>query len=100
MGRHQRLDMASELLVMWLQESRRARHVACVGRVGHAFECWRLTAREQALLRKYLAECSLSTLRDSASAGISPCTVHHSDFERLYAEMAAYRWDALNTMAS
>lgn len=72
-----------------------AQLAAASARQRRAFACWRLVAQEQRLLHRYLSECSASGFPGAfgtASRGDGG-TVQPADFERVYAQLAAQRWE-------
>jgi len=80
----------------WHEEAVRARCEAHLARAGKLFRCWQLYAKEQKLLQRYLNQCSSSSFtgaRGSANNGGAGGDVQPADFERLYEQMAALRWD-------
>jgi len=77
----------------WSAGAARARRAAWQRQAKWAFACWRLYAREQELLRKYLEECSAAGFGQGAAPGApAQGAVGPGDLEALYREMATQRW--------
>ncbi|CAJ1340263.1 unnamed protein product, partial [Effrenium voratum] len=68
---------------------RRQEETARAAQLRKVFACWRLAAREQQLLEKYLHECAAINIQGKSTKS----TVEASDLEQLYREMAEYRWN-------
>jgi len=78
----------------WGAAARAARLAAEGARKRKAFACWRLLAQEQRLLKRYLRECSAAGFQGvSQGQHPAPGAVQPADFERLYAQLAAQRWE-------
>merc|ERR1712190_522015 len=78
----------------WRREAIRGKLMAQQVQKGKVFKCWYLFKQEQVLLHKYLQECSNASFRNGGSRGSPPPgSVGLQDFEQLYTEMAAHRWD-------
>lgn len=96
--RSQRRRLRFCFLIAWRAETAKSLLAARTSRLTKVFACWRLWLQEQLLLRHYLHECSLSNFRGENAAS-SSCSVGHKDFEQLYSQMAAYRWDDVDVFS-
>jgi len=99
--RNQRKALGAVVATAWRQEVERSRLAASQARTAKVLACWRLYTQEQVLLRRYLGQCSMANFRGdtSESASSVPGAVQPADFERLYEQMAAHRWDLTDVMS-
>ena len=75
----------------WQQEAKRSADAARLTRLQKVFACWRLASQEQLLLQKYLQECASINFQESQKS--NALSVGPADLERIYREMADYRWN-------
>lgn len=97
MRRRRRSMLCATVAAAWHEEALRSRNEAERACATKVLRCWQLYVQEQALLRRYLNQCSsanFTRFRGAAgSAGSNGGDVQPADFERLYEQMAALRWD-------
>jgi hypothetical protein len=95
MRRRQRSMLCASVAAAWHQEAVRARCEAQRTRAVKVMKSWQLYAKEQALLKRYLNQCAAASFSGGGSALTcnGDASVQPADFEHLYEEMAALRWD-------
>lgn len=79
------------LLQAWHREAKASADATRTARLRKVFACWRLTSQEQRLLQKYLQECATISFQGSQSP--KEVSVGPAELERIYREMADYRWN-------
>merc|ERR1712176_1702677 len=99
-SRLSRRRLCTSVLHRWTHEAARGKQIAREARLTKVFKCWHLFKNEQVLLRRYLHECSTASFRSGVGRGVTPPgSVNLHDFEHLYTQMAAYRWDAIDLIS-
>merc|ERR1712070_1151384 len=96
MRKKRRVALLATVAQAWGEETARAKQESQRARSAKVLRCWQLYTQEQVLLRKYLNQCSTTNLtgfHGALNGSAMPDPVHPADFERLYVQMAALRWD-------
>jgi len=107
--RRRRQALCMAVAIAWRRAAAESGSVGRRRRAARAFACWQLYAQEQVLLRRYLHECSRANFQGCGSgrrrggdldddSGQS-MSVRPADFERLYGQMAAHRWEVTEVLS-